>query len=155
MRHLLRVLAVLGLVSTASMGFAETLTITGRIVAYQGVATCLNNNTYWSMIIRVQKPTGLHMRFLTVNFSQPCGISPKWLAAPSTAQRYRLIRDKERDAILNEFLNCEKTSNEAAKESCSPIPAWKRTPGEEDEILPYGTKLPSYRSADLPLVPVV
>ena len=155
MTRLLRVLTLVAFVSITSMSFAEKLTITGRIVAYQGPLICMNNNAYWSVIIRVQKPTRLPTRLLTVHFSQPCGVPPKWLAVPSMAQRYRLIRDKERDAILDEFLNCDDATKDAARESCSPIPAWKRMAGEEKEVLPYGTRLPSYRSADLPLAPVV
>lgn len=154
MRRKLKRIAQFVFVLMTSISPAETLTITARIVAYQGPMTCVNDNAYWSVILRVETPAKVSTRFLRVNFSQPCGRSPKWLGVPSTAQRYRLIRDKGRDAILDEFLSCEDVSKKGAGRSCPSIPTWKRTPGEAGS-LPYGAKLPSYRSANLPLAPAV
>jgi hypothetical protein len=123
-------------------------TVSGRIVAYSGALTCLNGNGYWSMVIRIQQPQNGHSKFIRVDFSLPCEKSPEWVSTKSTIQKFRLVRQKDCDAVLSGSVDEEPTQNPS-------MPMWKYTPGTKHEELPFGQVLPCYRSIDLPLVPVV
>jgi hypothetical protein len=126
--------------------------ITGRIVAYSGALACLNGNAYWSMLIRIQdRPTSLSPRFVQVQFSLPCAENPEWLGHKPPMQKFRLKRQQDADSILEEFYDC---SPDLANK-CPELRIWKSVPGAEDEKLPFGQRVPSYRSIDLPLAPVL
>jgi hypothetical protein len=124
--------------------------ITGRIVAYSIFPACLNGNGYWSMLIRVQDRTsGLPPKFVQVQFSLPCAEHPEWLDRRTSVQKFSLRRQQDADSVLQEFEDCEPT------DKCAPLPMWRPVPGSEDEKLPFGQRVPSYSSIDLPLAPVV
>ena len=120
----------------------------GRIVAYSTSPACLNGNGYWSMLIRVQQPKDIRSEFIRVDFSLPCDKSPEWVSAKPSIQKFRLFRQKDRDAELAEFM-------ETVPKQDTAIPIWKHPPGTEHDSLPFGQVVPCYRSADLPLAPVV
>jgi hypothetical protein len=63
------------------------------------------------------------------------------------------VRDKNADAALLGCLEEKCDKNQQLQNRSLPI--WKRPVGGNDETLPFGKILPSYRSADLPLAPVV
>src|SRR5271169_6017377 len=130
--------------------------VSGRIVAYANPVTCVNGNAYWSMIVHVQDPKDIPSEFIQVPFSLPCGEAPNWLTARSSLQKFRLIREKNSDSVLKEFMECssESPSGQAAQ-PCAPMPIWKHVPDTERDRLPFGQRVPCYRSADLPLTPVV
>jgi hypothetical protein len=108
------------------------------------------------MIIRVQNPGKVGSELIEVKFSQPCDKPPTWLDSKSIVQGFKLIRYKEGDEFLTEFLSCEsEPSLPHAQEPCLRIPIWRQVPGADENGLPFGIKLPCYRSADLPLVPVL
>jgi hypothetical protein len=117
----------------------------------------MNGNWYWYMLIHVQDHAAdTPPQFAEVHFSLPCNKSPEWLGGKSSLQKFRLTRDREGDSVLREFLECAANPQGGHRlESCPPIPMWKRVPGAEDEKLPFGQRVPSYLSVDLPLVPVV
>jgi len=129
----------------------------GRIVAYSDGLMCLNGNAYWSMLIHVQDPaTDVASQFVEVQFSLPCNKSPEWLTRKSPLQKFRLTRDQDADSVLEEFIDCAAESPSGhTPEPCPRVLMWKRVPGAESEKLPFGHRVPSYRSVDLPLVPVV
>jgi len=154
MHRLVMFTFLVGLVCAASFVCAGTSAISGRIVAHNSPLTCLNGNAYWSVIVRIEKPTDVHSAFIRITFSQPCGVSPNWIES-TAVRRYRLIRDKHSDEILTEFLKCEDQTADRMTRPCPSIQAWNRVRGMEQELLPYGMTLPSYRAADLPLVPLV
>ena len=87
-------------------------------------------------------------QFIEVRFSLPCKESPKWLTQKPPVEKFRLRREQDADSVLKEFLDC-------APEPCHRMPMWKRVPSAENERLPFGQIVPSYRSIDLSLVPVV
>ena len=154
MRAVLRLVFLMGVVSAASITWAETIKVSALVVAYGTLPSCINGNAYWSLILQVEAPNQLRGKFVQVNFSQPCGISPKVLNANSRILPYRLIRDKTRDAVLEEFINCEDTTaKDGSPEPCPRIPAWRRPSEADNKGLPFGTKIPAYRDTDLPLVP--
>jgi hypothetical protein len=65
-----------------------------------------------------------------------------------------LIRDKERDQALEEFMTfIDEATGKETKEG-PPVPNWTRLPGTEQEKLPFGQVVASYQSVDLPLMPV-
>jgi hypothetical protein len=66
---------------------------------------------------------------------------------------FRLVRDKNADAALSGCLQEKSDKNQGLQNQSLPI--WKRPVRGDDETLPFGRILPSYRSADLPLAPVV
>lgn len=137
--------------SASSAPPSKVETITGQVVAYSGGLACLNGNSYWSMLIRVEKRTPLAPpEFLQVDFSLPCDQSPKWLNRKPPMQKFRLRRKEDADSVLKEFFDCAPTSSPPPN-----LEMWKRVPGAEKEQLPFGNVVPSYRSLDLPLVPVV
>jgi hypothetical protein len=160
MRPLAKVFLLMGTLISTNLAFPETSskveTMAGRIVAYSGLG-CLNGNAYWSMLIHVQgHAPDFPTRFVEVRFSSPCNKLPDWLTRKSSLQRFRLTRDQDADSVLREFFDCvSETSNGHASEQCLPLPMWKHTPGAEREKLPFGQRVPSYRSLDHPLVPVV
>ena len=131
--------------------------ISGRIVAYSDVEplACLNGNAYWSMIIHVQNAKDAQAEFVRVRFSLPCGETPKWLSARQSERRFRLIRDKDSDEVLDEFVNFVEQSTGAKAKPAQSLPIWKYPPGAEKEKLPFGRVVPAYQSVDLPLAPVV
>jgi len=143
-------------VSAFSAPHTRVESISGRIVAYANPLTCLNGNAYWSMIIHVQDPGGILSEFIQVPFSLPCGAAPEWLTAKSSFQKFRLIREKDSDSVLKEFMECggDSPSGHAAQ-PCPPMPIWKRVPDAERDKLPFGQRVPCYHSVDLPLAPVV
>ena len=155
-RHLLKVLFLVALAWITPIARAKTLRIFGRVVAYNTEILCLNGNADWSMIIRVQNPGKVGSELIDVKFSQPCDKPPTWLDSNSTVQEFKLIRYEAGDEILTEFLSCESESSPPhPQEPCPRIPIWKQVPGAEENRLPFGIKLPCYRSADLPLVPLL
>lgn len=159
MRFLAAILLFLSTVSLPNLVFCEPSPkvekITGRIVAYSSDLACLNGNGYWSMLIRVQdQTTDPPPRFVEVQFSLPCAEHPEWLDRKPSVQRFRLQRQQDADFVLKEFYDCSPDS--AAK--CPNLRMWRPVPGAEDEKLPFGQRVPRYRSIDLidlPLAPVV
>ncbi len=151
----------MGLLITTSFAFSEPSskveTMAGRIVAYSNGLVCLNGNAYWSMLIHVQEhTTDSAAQFVEVRFSLPCNKSPEWLTRKSSRQKFRLTRTHDADSVLREFIDCSAESPSGnTPEPCAPVPMWKRVPSAEHEKLPFGQQVPSYRSVDLPLVPVV
>jgi hypothetical protein len=160
-RPLAKVLLLMGSVSIAALAFSESQPkiepIAGRIVAYSNGLVCLNGNGYWSMLIHVQEHTAdSTAQFVEVRFSLPCNKSPEWLTRKSSLQKFRLMRTHDADSVLREFIDCSAESPSGnTPEPCAPLPMWKRIPSAEHEKLPFGQQVPSYRSVDLPLVPVV
>lgn len=160
-RHLMpRLLVFLVVFCTSILAFsaphAKVESISGRIVAYANPLTCLNGNAYWSMIIHVHDPRNIPSEFIQVPFSLPCGEAPEWLTAKSPLQKFRLIREKDSDSVRKEFMECSSDSPSGhAAQPCAPVPIWKRVPDTERDRLPFGQRVPCYRSADLPLTPVV
>jgi hypothetical protein len=134
-------------------------TMGGRIVAYSNVMglMCLNGNAYWSMLIHVQDhATDVRSQFVEVRFSLPCNKSSEGLTRKSSIQKFRLTRDQDADSVLKEFFDCATEAPSGhTTEPCPHLPMWKRVPGAEPEKLPFGQRVPSYRSVDLPLAPVV
>jgi hypothetical protein len=124
------------------------LTITGRVVAYSGALACLNGNGYWSVLIRVEQPKNLNSQLVRVDFSLPCDKSPEWISTNPLVKNFRLMRDKNADAVLSGCLQGECQDNQS-------LPIWKRPADGKHDALPFGQLLPSYRSVDLPLAPVV
>jgi hypothetical protein len=108
----------------------------------------MNGNAYWSMIIRVQRPKDNRSEFIRVDFSLPCDKSPEWASAKPSIEKFRLVRQRDCDAVLKEFMEAEPKGDPA-------IPIWKHPLGTEHETLPFGQVVPCYRSADLPLRPTV
>ena len=140
------------LLLTSTVAFA-TQTIQGRVVANEGALTCLNGYAYGSMIVKVKSPKKLAARFVLVEFSYPCNERPLLLES-GLMQKLRLIRRRERDRKLLEFLDCADNSIEPIC-SCLSAPRWTRTPGFESEVLPFGQVVPCYESADFRVRPVV
>lgn len=103
------------------------------------------------MLNRVQQRTSSPPKFVQVQFSLPCADHPEWLDRKPSMQTFRLKRQKNADDLLNQFSGCPPASG--AK--CIHLPMWKPVPGMEDEKLPFGQRVPAYRSLDLPLIPVV
>ncbi|HKS82742.1 MAG TPA: hypothetical protein VJR23_14660 [Candidatus Acidoferrales bacterium] len=122
--------------------------VSGRVIAYSVIPACLNGNGYWSMLIRVEEPNNLNSQLIRVDFSLPCGKSPEWISTNTSVKTFRLVRDKNADVVLSGCLQGE------CEESQS-LPIWKRPTGGSHDPLPFGQTLPSYRSIDLPLAPVV
>jgi hypothetical protein len=140
-------------ISVHSAPAPQPLTITGRVVAYSGALACLNGNGYWSVLIRVEQPKNLTSQLVRVDFSLPCDKSPEWVSAKPALMSFRLVRDKNADAALSGCLQEKSDKNQGLQNQSLPI--WKRPVRGDDETLPFGRILPSYRSADLPLAPVV
>jgi len=140
-------------ISVHSARAPHPLTITGRVFAYSGALTCLNGNGYWSVLIRVEQPKNLNSQLVRVDFSLPCDKSPEWVSTKPVVKSFRLVRDKNADAALLGCLleKCDK--NQQLQNQLLPI--WRRPVGGNDKTLPFGEILPTYRSVDLPLAPVV
>jgi hypothetical protein len=121
-------------------------------VVYSGDVVCLNGNGYWSMLIRLQdRATDIPPRFIQVQFALPCAEHPQWLDRKPSVKKFRLKRQQDADSVLKEFYDCAPNS----ADECPHLPLWKRVPGMENEKLPFGQRVPSYRSIDLHLAPVV
>jgi hypothetical protein len=152
---------LLAILISATLAFSEPSprieTMTGKIVAYFNGLVCLNGNSYWSILIQLQDhATDVPSQFVEVRFSLPCNKSPDWITRKSFLQKFRLTRDHDADAVLKEFMDCGTESPSGhTSEPCPNVAMWKRVPGAELEKLPFGQRVPSYRSADLPFVPVV
>jgi hypothetical protein len=155
-RPLAIALSSIAILAAFNVAFSEpspkTETITGRVVAYADGLACLNGNAYWSMLIHIQDHgTYAPAKFIQVRFSLPCKETPQWLNRKSTVQKFRLKREQGADSVLKEFLGCVPNSTE----QCPHLPMWRLVPGGPEENLPFGQTVPSYRSVDLPLVPLV
>jgi hypothetical protein len=139
--------------SALSAPAPQPLAITGRVVAYSGGLACLNGNGCWSVLIRVEQPKNLTSKLVRVDFTLPCDKSPEWVSTKPVVKSFRLVRDKDADATLLGCLQekCDK-SQQLQNQS---LPIWKRPAGADDQTLPFGKILPNYRSADLPVAPVV
>ena len=126
-------------------------------MAYSNGLVCLNGNAYWSMLIHVQDHgSNVPSQFVEVKFSLPCNKSPEWLIHKSSLKTFRLTRDQDADSVLNELIDCGTESLSGhTPEPCPHAPMWKRVPSAEHEKLPFGQRVPCYRSVDLPLAPVV
>ncbi|MGB0065189.1 MAG: hypothetical protein WBP85_12150 [Terracidiphilus sp.] len=159
MQRALRWAVLIAIASTASFACAKTVKVSGRIVAYNSGIGCVNGNVGWWVVLRAQKVKQEANRFVLLYFTQPCGVSPDQLIGNSMVRRYRLTRDKEEDAVLNEYVACLIDSK--PPKPCPPgdpmthTPIWERTPGAEDVPLPFGSRLLGYRSPDLPWVPLL
>ena len=100
------------------------------------------------MVIRVQRTKDVPWEYIRVNFTLPCDKSPEWISSKPLVQKFRLLRQKECDAVL------AGSANKEPKESLA-LPIWKYPPGTEHDALPFGRVFPCYRSEDRPLIPVV
>ncbi len=123
-------------------------TVSGRIVAYSVSAACLNGNGYWSVLIHVQQPKKQSSQLIRVDFSLPCNRSPEWISTSPLVTSFRFVRDKNADAVLSGCLQEECQQNQS-------LPIWKRPEAGNHNTLRFGQKLPSYRSVDLSMTPVV
>jgi hypothetical protein len=147
------VLSLIGILVTVVFGFSDTSPqveiIRGQIVAYSNVKVCADGNAFWDMVVRIQNPAKKDAsEFIRVRFSLPCDEAPNWPRdRASSVQEFRLMRDRNFDAILREFMDC---NNEQPPTNCE-VPMWRRVPGSEDEKLPFGERLPSYRSKGVPV----
>jgi hypothetical protein len=150
-----KAVAVLCLLGTGVVSLCapreKAQTISGRIVANFVSLACLNGNGYYSVIIELEKPLNNEPGFIEMHFTQPCGHNPEWLHSKSEFKPYRLKRADPRDIVVEEFMTL---TNEGDGTS-TPIPAWTYLPGAEVVKLPFGERIPSYRSGDLPFVPVM
>ena len=122
--------------------------VTGQVVAYTTPLSCLNGNGYWGMIVRVRQPERARLEFVRVDFSLPCGATPDWVSGKPQVRKFRLERNKDCDAALEQFMHAEPKQDLA-------IPLWKQAPGTEPDTLPYGQMIPCYHSVDMPLAPVL
>jgi hypothetical protein len=160
-RPLAKVFLLIGMLISTSPAFSQPSskveTMAGRIVAYSNRLTCLNGNAYWSMLIHLQDHArDFSSQFVEVGFSLPCDKSPEWLTHKPSLKKFRLRRDQDADSVLKQFVDCATASPDGhTAESCPHMPRWKSVPGAEHEKLPFGQRVPSYRSVDLPLAPVV
>jgi hypothetical protein len=109
------------------------------------------------LVIHVQDhATDVPSQFVEVRFSLPCNTAPEWITHKPSPQKFRLTRDQGSDAVLKEFMDCcAESPSGHTSEPCPQIAMWKRVPGAEVDKLPFGQRVPSYRSVDLPLAPVV
>jgi len=160
MRPLARAFLSIGILISSSFVLSEVSskieTLAGRIVAYSDGLMCLNGNAYWSMLVHVQNAPQIPSQFVEVRFSLPCDKQPEWLNRQSSLQKFRLKRDQEADSVLKEFMDCGPESpTGGAPRSCLQVPMWKRVPGAEPAKLPFGQRVPSYLSVDLPLAPAL
>ena len=152
---------LLAILISATLAFSEPSpkieTMTGKIVAYSNGLVCLNGNSYWSMLIQVQDHApDVPSQFVEVRFSLPCNKSPEWITRKSSLRKFRLTRDHDADAVLKESMDCSTESPSGhTSEPCPHVAMWKRVPGAELEKLPFGQRVPSYRSVELSLAPVV
>jgi hypothetical protein len=160
-RPLANVFLLMGILTSTCLAFSEHSskieTMAGRIVAYSNGLMCLNGNAYWSMLIHIQDhATDVPSQFVEVQFSLPCNKSPEWLTRKSSIQKFRLTRNEDADSVLREFIDCDAGSPSGhTPEPCSHVPMWKHVPSAEHEKLPFGQRVPSYLSVDLPLAPVI
>jgi hypothetical protein len=161
MQPLTKVFLTIVILISTSLAFSEPSskveTVAGRIVAYSDGLMCLNGSAYWSMLIQVQAHApDIPSQFVELRFSLPCDKSPEWLSRKSYLQKFRLKRDQDADSVLKEFMDCGPESpSGGAPEPCLHVPMWKRVPGAESATLPFGQRVPSYLSVDLPLAPVL
>jgi hypothetical protein len=92
--------------------------------------------------------------FVEVRFSLPCDKQPEWLNRKSPLRKFRLRRDQDADSVLKEFMDCgPEPPSGGAREPCLHVAMWKHVPGAEPATLPFGQRVPSYLSVDLPLAP--
>ena len=130
--------------------------VEGRIVAYASALACINEHADWSMLIKVSHSTRNTSGYVRVNFTLPCSEEPKWLTRESGPQRFRLIRDKRYDLVLEEFVPCpDKGESSDTSTNCPVIRMWSLKPGASRQEIPFGQRVPAYQSADLPQVPDV
>jgi hypothetical protein len=143
------VLLVLALVCTGIPGLSAPRprpeTILGRVVAYSIFPSCLNENGYWALIIRVQRPKDVRSEFIRVDFTLPCRAKPAWLVATPPIQRFNLFRGKD----------CEAVPVESAGEEPGPkpnMPHWEYLRGIDQHVLPSGQVVHCYRPVDAPMI---
>jgi len=130
--------------------------ISGRVIAYSGTPLCLNGNSYWEIVIRVEPQKEAPSRLVQVDFSLPCEQSPKSVLVDSSIHRSHLIRQKELDSVLEESINLlEQDSGKGQPALNSRIFRWTYLPGAESFKLPFGETLPCYHSLEFPHVPVL
>ena len=117
----------------------------------------MNGSAYWSMLIHVQDHApDIPSEFVEVRFSLPCDKQPEWLNRKSPLRKFRLRRDQDADSVLKEFMDCgPEPPSGGAREPCLHVAMWKHVPGAEPATLPFGQRVPSYLSVDLPLAPVL
>ena|ERR1017187_7922615 len=161
MRPVAKVFLSIGILISTSLAFSEPSskveTVAGRIVAYSDGLMCLNGSAYWSMLIHVQDHApDIPSEFVEVRFSLPCDKQPEWLNRKSPLRKFRLRRDQDANSALKEFMDCgPEPPSGGAREPCLHVPMWKHVPGAEPATLPFGQRVPSYLSVDLPLAPVL
>jgi hypothetical protein len=125
--------------------------IQGQIVAYFAIPSCLNGNGYWSILVRPRMPKNEPAQLIRVELSLPCQQVPIWSTAQPPVQKFRLVRQQDQDVVLE--IPVDKKTDTGAEVSLPGL--WLFPPGIEPFPLPFGKVLPSYRSLDFPLVPVV
>jgi hypothetical protein len=115
--------------------------ITGVVVAYNDSLFLLPcyHLCGGSLIVRVDKSEKPH--YIRVDFGYPLDKFPKALVERSKQYRFRLVRTKDDDSPLQEFVPAENEKGEAIDVK---LPMWRLVPGAESEKLPFGETLPSY-----------
>jgi hypothetical protein len=101
--------------------------------------------------VKPQHPKDVHSSFIRVELAIPCDHSTDWITTKSNVRDFSLIRDKECDRKLEQFMDMEDENTHQK----TLIPRWKHTDASEDIALPFGQIVPCYRSAQFPPVPVL
>jgi hypothetical protein len=140
---------LLFLCSLSSAGAApkpRSETLTGRVVAYSPPHTCINGNGYWSAAIQLSRAKD-RAEFVRVELSLACGKNLEWISDKPFTRRFRLIRNKDCDAVMETSVPIEPGDQR--------LPLWKAVGGAEDVALPFGKTIRCYHSVDFPLAPVL
>jgi len=140
-----------------------TEVVSGRIIAYSLTLACLNGNSYWSMVIRVEPYKKLPARFVRVNFSLPCDKTAESVLINPSTQKFHLIRQNSLDSVLEEFIvlkieiidDLQKINEGIESNEISKIPVWHYLPGNERFSLPFREVLPCYYSVEYPSLPLL
>ena len=129
--------------SPAQTDNKQSKEITGIVVAYDDSFIFLpcGHGCWSSLIVRLNDSSEAKPRYVRVFFRYARDNFPKALVETSKRYRFSVVRTKEDDAIINEFVP-------AVDEDDKPInvklAAWKLIRGAEGEKLPFGDRLPAY-----------
>lgn len=117
--------------------------LVGTVIAYDEIKSwtpCVRGECEGSLIVRVAKPDANQPRYVRVDFRFSMSKPPKKLVKNKRLWRFKLIRTKELDEPIDEFI----IYNMGVYNRERKVRIWKIIPGAEDEKLPFEETLPSY-----------
>ncbi len=152
-----RLLIVILILGAVSQGYAQQKKIIyGHAVARSGLPVCFGRIAYADVLVERagQEPT--EPKLVVIRTSHPCAPWQEWVNSLNSRNQFRVYYGEATVTTIQKYADDKDTTPEQSDGAeIGKFPIWTKLPGHESFQLPYGTSVPTYESADWPVVPLM